>query len=147
MIPASTLFDQSTIAALLNHDPVVADYRAFFSQLDWSIVQRWDAERSPRGRPAHPISAYLKAFLIRIKEGLIYSTQLRAFLVKHPLLVIELGFHLVLDPTHPYGFNVEETLPTRYWFGEKLRRLDRCLLADLLAGTVHALQEEIPGLG
>ncbi len=31
MIPSSDLFDQSTIAALLDHDPLVQDYRAFFS--------------------------------------------------------------------------------------------------------------------
>jgi hypothetical protein len=61
--------------------------------------------------------------------------------------VIELGFHLVLDFTQPYGFDVEQTLPTRFWLGEKLRQLDRGLLTDLLAGTVHALQDEIPGLG
>ncbi len=78
---------------------------------------------------------------------MLYSTQLRAFLLKHPLLVIELNFHLTLDPTHPYGFDVERTLPTRFWLGEKLRQLDRGLLQDVLAGTVHALQDEIPGLG
>jgi hypothetical protein len=147
MIPASAVFDQSTIATLLEHDPVVTDYRAFFSLLDWSLVERWEAGRSSRGRPAHPESAYLKAFLIRIREGFCYSTQLRSFLVKHPLLVLELGFHLVLDFTKPYGFDVERTLPTRFWFGEKLRQLDRGLLTDLLAGTLQALQDEIPGLG
>jgi hypothetical protein len=147
MIPASLVFDQITLAALLEHDPVVTDYRAFFSLLDWSIVERWEAQQSSRGRPAHPEAAYLKAFLIRIREGFSYSTQLRSFLVKHPLLVLELGFHLVLDPKQPYGFDVERTLPTRFWFGEKLRSLDRGLLTDLLAGTVHALQVEIPGLG
>ena len=72
---------------------------------------------------------------------------MREFLVKHPLLVIELGFHLVLDPSQPYGFDVEETLPTRQWLGQKLRDLDRGLLTDLLQGTVHALQQAIPGLG
>jgi hypothetical protein len=41
------------------------------------------------GQPAHPESAYLKAFLIRIKYGLSYTTQLREFLLKHPLFVIE----------------------------------------------------------
>ena len=76
-----------------------------------------------------------------------YSTHLRDFLLKHPLLVIELGFHLHLDPTAPYGFDVEKTLPTRYWLGEKLRQLDRSLLTDLLAATVRALKAEIPGLG
>jgi hypothetical protein len=147
MIPASHLFDQSVITALLAHDPVVCDYRALFTMLDWSVVDQWQAARSPRGRPAHPESAYLKAFLIRIQEGFIYTTQLRAFLVKHPLLVIELGFHLVLDPTQPYGFDVERTLPGRYWLGEKLRSLDRNLLHELLAATVRVLQAETPGLG
>src|SRR5213082_672608 len=107
MIPASDLFDQSVITALLDHDPLVADYRAFFSLLDWSVVERWEAQRSPLGRPAHPESAYLKAFLIRIREGMLYITQLRRFLLRHPLLVIELGFHLVLDPSAPYGFDVK----------------------------------------
>jgi hypothetical protein len=63
------------------------------------------------------------------------------------LLVIELGFHLELDPTAPYGFDVQRTLPCRYWLSEKLRQFDRALLQDLLAATVAALQAEIPGLG
>ncbi len=111
MIPASSRFDQSTLTNLLEADAVVADARAFFSLLDWSIVERWEQKRSSRGRPAHPESAYLKAFLLRIRQGFVYTTQLRAFLVKHPLLVIELGFHLVLDFTQPYGFAVEQTFP------------------------------------
>lgn len=148
MIPTSTVFDQSTLAALLAHDPVVTSYRAFFSALDWSVVERWQAQQSAWcGSHGHPLTAYLKAFLIRITEGFRYTTQLRAFLVKHPLLVIELGFHLVLDPTQPYGFDVEHTLPTRFWLGEKLRLLDRELLQSLLAATISALQQEIPGLG
>lgn len=147
MIPASFLFDQSTISALLEHDPVVIDYRTFFSSLDWSVVERWEGQQSPRGRPGCPETVYLKAFLIRIREGFIYATQLRAFLVKHPLLVIELGFPFILDLTQPYGFDVQRTLPCRYWLGEKLQKLDRGLLTDLLAATVRALQDEIPGLG
>ena len=147
MIPSSDLFDQSMISALLDHDPLIAEYRAFFSLFDWSVVDDWQAQRSARGRPAHPESAYLKAFLIRQKEGFSYTTQLRRFLLKHPLLVIELGFHLVLDPSCPYGFDVEETLPCRYWFTQKLRLLDRSLLQDLLHATVRALMQEIPGLG
>src|SRR5713226_5145304 len=147
MIPSSHIFDQSTMMQLLIHDPVVAEYRALFSLFDWSLVEQWQERRSARGRPAHPESAYLKAFLVRINEGLIYTSQLRNFLVKHPFLVIELGFYLHLDPSAPYGFDVERTLPCRYWLGEKLRHLDRALLQDLLAATVAALQEEIPGLG
>ena len=74
MIPSSALFDQSVMQRLLDHDPVVADYRAFFSLLDWSLVDQWQAQRSSRGRPAHPESAYLKAFLLRIREGMIYTS-------------------------------------------------------------------------
>lgn len=148
MIPTSLLFDQPTMTALLEHDPLVADYRAFFALFDWSVVDRWQAQQSAFcGSHGHPLCAYLKAFLLRIREGLTYSTRLRAFLLHHPLLVIELGFQLHLDPTAPYGFDVEQTLPTRYWLGEKLRQLDRGLLTDLLAATLVALQQEIPGLG
>jgi hypothetical protein len=148
MIPSSHRFDQSTMATLLAVDPLIQDYRDFFSLLDWSVVERWHAERSACfGSHGHPLTAYLKAFLVRIKEGLIYAKQLRDFLLKHPLLVIELGFDLQLDPRADYGFDLEATLPSRYWFGEKLRQLDRTLLHDLLAATVTALKEEIPGLG
>jgi hypothetical protein len=63
MIPSSDLFDQSVVTQLLDRDPVVQDYRAFFSLLDWAVVEQWQAQHSSRGRPAHPESAYLKAFL------------------------------------------------------------------------------------
>src|SRR5579884_4317064 len=139
MIPTSNLFDQSVITALLEHDPLVQEYRTFFSLLDWSIVDRWQAGQSSRGRPAHPISAYLKAFLIRQCEGMLYTSQLRRFLLNHPLLVIELGFHLVLDPSAAYGFDVEQTLPCRYWFTHKLHHFDSDLLSALFQSTVAAL--------
>src|SRR6266581_7399451 len=113
MIPTSTVFDQSVMSALLEHDPLVQQYRAFFALFDWSLVTCWQARRSSRGRPAHPESAYLKAFLIRINEGMSYTGPLRDYLLKHPLLVIELGFHLHLDPSQSYGFDIERTLPSR----------------------------------
>ena len=147
MIPSSAIFDQSVMQHLLDLDPVVQDYRAFFSCLDWSLLDQWQAERSSRGRPPHPESAYLKAFLVRLREGLSYTSQLRRFLLKHPLLVIELGFHLELDPTAVYGFDCQQTLPSEVRLRQKLRTLDQNLLQDLLAASVAALQEEIPGLG
>ncbi|HEU5377462.1 MAG TPA: hypothetical protein VFV38_18730 [Ktedonobacteraceae bacterium] len=147
MIPTSDLFDQSIIAVQIDQDPFIQDYRTFFALLDWSAVEQWEAEHASRGRPAHPETAYLKAFLIRIREGMLYTAQLRRFLLRHPLLVIELGFRLVLDPSQPYGFDVEQTLPCDYWLRQKLRTFDRSLLQALLHSTVRALQEEIPGLG
>src|SRR5437764_4407409 len=128
MIPASLVFDQSTMTALLEHDPLVQDYRAFFALLDWSPVEQWQAQHSARGRPAHPESAYLKAFLLRIREGLSYTSHLRRFLLKHPLLVIELGFRLELAPSAAYGFDVEQTLPCEQRLRQKLRTFDQTLL-------------------
>jgi hypothetical protein len=61
------------MAHLLTHDPVVASYRTLFALFNWSIVAHWQAQRSSRGRPPHPESAYLKAFLVRITEGFIYT--------------------------------------------------------------------------
>src|SRR5438270_11332792 len=147
MIPASLVFDQTTMTALLEHDPLVQDYRAFFALLDWSPVEQWQAPHASRGRPAHPQSAYLKAFLLRIREGMSYTTQLRRYLLKHPLLVIELGFRLELDPTQPYGFDIEKTIPCQYWLREQLHRFDADLLQALLHATVATLKQEIPGLG
>ncbi len=147
MIPTSSLFDQPTLTALLASDPLIADYRTFFSFLDWSVVDRWEAQRSSRGRPAHPISAYLKVFLIRLREGMSFTAQLRRFLLRHPLLVIDLGFRLVLDPHAPYGFDVQQTVPCEFWLRQMLRHFDHTLLQDLLHATVRDLQEEIPGLG
>ena len=147
MVPSSRIFDQSVLQHLLDVDPVVQDYRTFFADLDWSLVEQWQAARSTRGRPAHPESAYLKAFLVRLREKMSYTSQFRRFLLKHPLLVIELGFHLVLDPSAPYGFDCQRTLPSEQWLREKLRTLDQDLLQALLAATVAALHEAIPGLG
>jgi hypothetical protein len=148
MIPASLVFDQSVLLALLDHDPVVQDYRAFFSLIDWSLVEHWERRQSTHRRPPlHPEQAYLKAFLLRIREGLLYTTQLRQFFLKHPLLILDFGFHLVLDPCAPYGFDAEKTLPSRFWLGHKRRLLDQHLLQQLLEATVSSLQAEIPGLG
>jgi hypothetical protein len=147
MIPTSSTFDQCVLHQLLDTDPVVLDYHHLFADLEWSLVERWQAARSSRGRPAHPESAYLKAFLVRMREGMSYTSQLYRFLLKHPLLVIELGFHLVLDASAPYGFDVGRTLPSEQWLRQKLRTFDPDLLQALLAATVTALKQAIPALG
>ncbi len=147
ILPYSQTFDQQTLARLLEYDPVVQHYRQFLALFDWSVVpERRPAPHQP-GRPAHPESAYIKALLIQVCEGHEYLTDLRTFLIRHPLLVLELGFRPHLDLSQPYGFDVERTVPTRRWLGQKLRQLDHWVLQDLLQATVQALKEEIPGLG
>ncbi len=61
--------------------------------------------------------------------------------------MLELGFRPVLNCTLPYGFDVGRTVPGERWLREKQRTLDHRHLQDLFHTTVHALQEEIPGLG
>src|SRR6266516_352805 len=146
MVPSSALFDQSVLQQLLDVDPVVLDYRTFFASLDWSLVDQWQAQRSVRGRPPHPESAYLKAFLVRLREGMSYTSQLRRFLLKHPLLVIELGFHLALDPTAPYGFDCQRTLRSRGALAPETAQLRSRPLASPAGSYRGCLTRSHPGL-
>lgn len=145
MIPTSHLFDQRTLHLLMEHDAIIARYRRLFALLDWQVLPTRSPHRS--GPRPHPESAYIKAFLIKICEGKPSVSQLRRYLLEHPLLVLELGFHPVLDPSLPFGFDVEKTLPGERWLRCKQQSLDQNHLRLLLAETVAALCEEIPGLG
>src|SRR3989442_10559986 len=55
---SSHLFDQSTISALLEHDPLVQDYRAFFALFDWSVVDDWQDRKSTRLNSSHVRISY-----------------------------------------------------------------------------------------
>lgn len=128
-------------------DPVVRRYRAFFALLDWGRVPGREPRRPWPGRPPHPQAAYVKALLVKLCEGKPFVTQLRAFLVEHPLLVLELGFRPVPDAAKPFGFDVERTVPGARWLRHQQQALDPAMLGALLQGTVRALRAEIPGLG
>ncbi len=98
MIRYSETFDQGTLAKMRQHDPVVVFYRTFFNLIDWSPYAFCSSELSKRGWPAHPEIAYIKALLVKIVEDKKHITDLRSFLVRHPLLVLELGFIPLLNP-------------------------------------------------
>lgn len=53
----------------------------------------------------------------------------------------------MLDPNAPYSFDVQRTVPCDRWLRFKQQTLNHELLRTLLHSTVHALQQEIPGLG
>ena len=147
ILPSSRHFDQSTLSHLLDVDPVVQRYRSFFALFTWSVVQEPVMQPSQPGKRPHPQSAYVKALLLKINEDFAHCTQVRRYLVDHPLLVLELGFRPVLDCTQPYGFDVERTVPTARWFSEQQRTLEQSVLQSLLLATVGDLREAIPGLG
>ncbi len=147
IIPQTSCLDQSTLALLIACDPLCQRVWALFALLDWSLVPEPTPDPHRRGPHAHPTRAYLQALLLKLSEQLVYCTTLRRYLIEHPLLVLVLGFTPVPDASQPYGFDVERTVPSDSWFRTKQRTLDAALLAQLLAATVHALRDEIPGLG
>jgi len=147
MILYSETFDQDILTKMCHHDPVVVFYRTFFKLIDWSPFASCSSEPSKRGRPAHPETAYIKALLVKIIEGKKHITDLRTFLTRHPLLVLELGFIPHRDPKETYGFDIEKTVPSDSWLRNKQRNLDRTLLQEIFYETVRALQKEIPALG
>ncbi len=147
ILPSSQTFDQSTMSHLLDADPVVQRYRAFLTLFDWSVVPEPAVKPSQPGKRPHPQSAYIKALLLKRNEEFTHCTQLRRYLLEHPLLVLELGFRPVLDVREPYGFDVRRTVPTARWFREQQRVLEQSVLQALLAASVQELCKEIPGLG
>ncbi len=147
MIPNSRVFDHRTLTLMCEHDPLIQRTRRFFACFDWSVAPDIPLESSQPGKRPHPQSAYVKALLLKIEEGFKHCTQLRRYLVEHPLLVLELGFRPVLDLNQPYGFDIERTVPTARWFTENQRTLEQPVLQALLVATVQALCEEVPGLG
>ena len=147
MVSLPPALAQPGLAGVLAHDPVVQRYRALFALLDWAQVPERDAQRPWPGRWPHPEAAYVKALLVKVCQGLAYVTDLRAFLVEHPPLVLALGFRPVPDAAQPYGFDVERTVPCARWLRHKQQALDPAVLRALLGETVRALQGEIPGLG
>ena len=86
IIPFSPHFDQSTLGKLIDADPVVQRYRQLFALFDWSALD--PVTTTGPGRPAHPLSAYIKALLVRIAEHLSSTPRWRAYLLDHPLLVL-----------------------------------------------------------
>src|SRR5947209_9170117 len=147
IIADSTTFEQPTLDKLIEHDPVVQRYRAFFALFNWSVIPDPPIDPSKPGKRPHPRSAYIKALLLKREEGFRSCTQLRRFLLEHPPLVLELGFRPVLNRHLPYGFDVGKTVPSERWLREQPHSLQQAVLQELLLATVRDLREEIPGLG
>jgi len=147
MIAHGGALDQRALNVVRDHDPVVRRYRAFCAHLDWPVIPAPAAARPRPGPVPHPPAAYVKALLITLCAHTEYVTQMRAFLVEHPLLVLEIGFRPVPAATEPSGVDVERTVPCDRWLRHGPPPVDNALRQALLRGTVRALQGEIPGRG
>ena len=111
------------------------------------MVPERDESKPWPGNPPHPERAYVKAQLVMIREKIAYHTELRAFLVKHPALVLRLGFRPVVDASSPWGFDVQRTVPCDRHLRRKLQYADNGVLKAVLAGSVADLRDQVPGLG
>ncbi len=85
--------------------------------------------------------------MVILREGYPHVTQLRRFLMRHPVLVLLMGFRPAWDADQPYGFNLEQTMPCDRWLRAQQQPLDNAWLPGVLTGSVHTLQAEIPALG
>jgi len=118
------------------HDPIVLHYRQIFDVFDFSILP--EANKGPVG---NSLEVYAKVFLVMVEERIKSSEELRRFLLKHPALVIFLGFNLKgISPTLPFGFDIQETVPSARHLRRKLQEIENSNLKLLLYDTIHNLQ-------
>jgi hypothetical protein len=123
--------------SFVEHDPIVLHYRRIFHVFDFSILP--EAKKGPDG---NSLEVYVRVFLVMVEEGIKSSEELRRFLLKHPALVVFLGFKLKgVSPALPFGFDIEETVPCARHLRRKLQETQNSHLKLLLYDTIHNLQK------
>jgi len=123
--------------SLVEHDPLVMHYKQIFHVLNFSLLP--EPRTGPKGNSPE---VYAKAFLVMIEEGIESSEKLRQFLVRHPALVVFLGFQLKgISHELPFGFHIEETVPSARHLRRKLQEFQNSHLKLLLYDTIIRLQK------
>lgn len=123
--------------SLVEHDPLVLHYRQIFRVLDFSLLP--ETTTGPKGNSPE---VYAKAFLVMVEEGIESSEKLRQFLVRHPALVVFLGFQLKgISHDLPFGFHIQETVPSARHLRRKLQEFHNSHLKLLLYDTIIRLQK------
>ena len=123
--------------SLVEHDPLVMHYRQIFHVLDFSLLP--EPRTGPKGNSPE---VYAKTFLVMIEERIKSSEKLRQFLVRHPALVVFLGFQLKgVSQDLPFGFHIEKTVPSARHLRRKLQEFQNSHLKLLLYDTIIRLQK------
>lgn len=131
------------LPAFVRQCPVALRLLGQLGQLAWSdfpepALRHWDS-RQPEAR-AH----FVAAFLVKVLEKQDSMPALRQFLVEHPAVLWLLGFRLYPDPSQPWGFDAERSLPSHRHFSRVLRELPNSALQFLLTSSVQALRATLP---
>ena len=117
--------------------------------LPWHRFPDRDLQRN-WGQPTVPYAAFTAACLLQLNEHLIHMSDLRTYLREHPAFIWLLGFPLVPDRAHPYGFSPEASLPTQRHFTRLLRTMPNTtpqfLLGASVAAILAALSTECPAV-
>jgi len=121
---------------------VAMRYLRLLAPLNWGRFPERDLE-TDWGTPAVPFASFAAACLIKLDQQLVYMSHLRQYLVDHPALVWVLRFPLAPSSHHPWGFDVEASLPTARHFTRMLRTTPNPVFQYLLDETVHLLQAEL----
>lgn len=124
--------------------PVAQKYRALLGSLDWGHFPERSTDRPWPGSAPVPRAVFVAAYLVKLHEQKRTMGSLRTFLVEHPALVWLLGFPLVGDPTAPYGFAVEASLPSRRHLNRVLRELSNDACQFLLDSSVQLIRDTLP---
>ncbi len=114
-----------------------------FTLLDWEQLPTTLINKRTGWRTI-PLAAYVGAFLVKLDQQLPTFGRLHRFLREHPALIWALGFPLVTDYASPYGFHVEDSLPTQRHFSRKLSEIPNDVLQNLLDAQVSELQQQFP---
>ena len=132
------------LPAWVEHDPLVQKYRALLGDLPWADFPERPTDRTWPGPQPDPRAPFAAAFLVKLHEGKRFMSELRTFLLDHPALVYYLGFERVPEPTSPFGFDVEQTVPKRRHLSTVLRTFSSDALAFLLDASVRLLHHTLP---
>lgn len=124
--------------------PEAMQVLTLLGDLDWEHFPERPTNRAWPGPTPAPRAPFAAAYLVKLEERLPTFKKLRKHLVQHPALVWVLGFPLVPDPTQPWGFDPERSVPSRKQLGRVLRELDNGALQFLLAASVRCIVDALP---
>jgi hypothetical protein len=135
--------DETNLPRLVQESSVALKYLRLLGPLDWSRFPERPDERIWPNVPPLPYAALAAAYLVKLDQNQTYMSDLRDYLVDHPVLVWLLGFPLVATRHTSWGFDVDASLPTHRHLSRLLRQMPNATLQFLLDETVRLIRAEL----